>query len=174
MENVHGNVFMSCVVGGMYQEFTLEEGTIEELSIYLKNMQKKNNKDGIFLKQIKLFRSLIKGEYLSLEEFYNEEREKENDYLKEILVKLPIKRFFQIQMSQVPEWFYYLGKYAKNGSKKDYLKQEKLFHEGLKNTEYLNKMGIKVVDNQFVCTEDDKTQVIEKPTIYVKTSKKIS
>ncbi len=174
MEKVQGNVFMSCVVGGMYQEFKLEEGAIEELSIYLKNMQKKNSKDGIFLKQIKVLRSLIKGEYLSLEEFYNEEKEIENNYLKEILTKLPIKRFFQLQMSQVPEWFYHLGKYARTGFKEEYLKQEKMFHEGLKNTDYLNKMGIEVVDNQFVCTEDDKTQVIEKPAIYVKNSKKIS
>ncbi len=160
MEKVQGNVFMSCVVGGMYQEFKLEEGAIEELSIHLKNMQKKNSKDGIFLKRIKVLRSLIKGEYLSLEEFYNEEKEIENNYLKEILTKLPIKRFFQLQMSQVPEWFYHLGKYARTGFKEDYLKQE--------------KMGIKIVDNQFVCTENDKTQVIEKPAIYVKNSKKIS
>lgn len=77
-------------------------------------------------------------------------------------------------MSQVPEWFYYLGKYAKNGSRQEYLEQETLFHKGLENTEYLEKMGIKLIENQFVSIEENKTKVIDHSVVYVKNSKKIS
>ncbi len=168
------NVFMSCVVGGVYQEFKLEEGVREELSIYLKNIQNGNSIDNVSLKKRKVLRNLIEGEYLALSEFYDEKEERENTYLKEILSKLSIKRFFQIQISQVPEWFYYLGKYAKNGSRQEYLEQETLFHKGLENTEYLEKMGIMLIENQFVSIEENKTKVIDHSVVYVKTSKKIS
>lgn len=168
------NVFMSCVVGGMYQELKLKKGVREELSIYLKTAQSGNRVDSKALKQRKLLHSLIKGEYLSLREFYDDTDEKGNADLKEILSKLSIERFFQIQMSQVPEWFYYLGKYAKRGSSEEYKLQEKMVHEGLENTEYLEKMGIKLLDDRFVSMENSKTGVIDKPVVYVKTSKKIS
>ncbi len=179
MEKVQSNVFMSCVIGGMYQEFKLEEEAFEKLSICLKNVQGKNmrnrtDNDSSSLKQVKLLRSLIREEYLSLASFYNEVDEEENNYLKEVLSILSMKRFFQIQMSQVSEWFYYLGKYAKRGSLQDYKLQEKMFYEGLKNTEYLSKLGLQVIDDQFVCTEEKQMPAMDKPVLFVKKAKRIS
>lgn len=174
MEKGLEKVFMSCVVDDMYLELKLKEGVKEALSSCLKTVQSGNRVDSKALKQRKLLRSLIKGEYLALKEFYDDTDEKENAYLKEILSKLSIERFFQMQMSRIPELFYCLGKYAKRGDSKGYKLQEEMFRKGLENTKYLEKMGIKLLGDRFVSIENNKTEVIDKPVVYVKTSKKIS
>lgn len=183
MRKMESKVFMSCIEGDVYKEFTLDEATIHEVIVYLENGVKDrgiftqkdmNNEEICSLKRTKLMHILTTGKYLSLAEFYSLKDPTFNVLLKKVLSQLKMKPFFQIGMEQVNDWFYCMNRCARCGSVNDYLLQEKLFADGIKNTEYLRKLQMKIVNNQFICAENTDKQNTEKSVMYVKKEKRIS
>ena len=179
MENKTKVVF-SCILDDVYKEFSMDLEEVKKTTPHLKTdpnvskMKRKNEKIS-YLKSMKLLYTITSGKYLDLEEFYDEEDVYFMTFLKEILSKIKITTTFEMKINDIRDWFYSMGRRARSGRVEEYQRQDQLVSHGIKNTEYLNKLGIKVENHRFIMQPSvsivDKTTMIENKQ-FIKNGKK--
>lgn len=115
--------------------------------------------DVTYLKQAKLLYTISSGGYLNLEEFYDSEDSKVNAFLRKVLSKLNLTSSFEMKTEDIQDFFYSMARYARSGRGEEYKRQDELVSNGIKNTEYLEKLGIEIKENQFVIHENTKEEI---------------
>jgi hypothetical protein len=145
------NIFFSCIIDNTYKEFKIDS-----------NLNKKNIRKFIIESNhnlIKILKIIESGEYLNLKELIDKENIKLYSDLKDILLKLEVSLYFEMNIKDINNWFKAISKYACNGHIEEYTKQENLYLLGVSNTKYLNKIGVSIEDNHFVLKDKNNEKV---------------
>lgn len=170
------DVFMSCIVDDVYKELSITTEERKRIASYLKANSSASNvgkkEDIPYLKCMKLLYTVTSGNYLDLEEFYDEDDVYFTSFLKEILSKITIKTTFEMEIKGIHDWFYSMGRRARSGRTEEYQRQDQLVSHGIKNTEYLNQLGIKMDDNRFIIQQSASIIDQEDRKLFVKSGKK--